>query len=85
MVRILLREGEDVNEQSQVLKNTGLHIAAKSGHLLIVKYLLEHGADTNLSNAESKNAYELAHESIEITSTMAFISYKGKPEKKAAF
>ena len=50
-----------------------------------MKYLLEHGADTNYANAESKNAYELADESIEITSTMAFVSYKGRPEKRAAF
>ena len=40
MVRILLREGEEVNELSQFLQNTGLHIAAQNGHVLIVKYLL---------------------------------------------
>ena len=40
MVRILLREGEEVNELSQFLQNTGLHIAAQNGHVLIFKYLL---------------------------------------------
>jgi len=68
MVRILLREGQDVNEQTQVLKNTPLHIASKFGHLLIVKYLLEQDADIDLANAYSKNAYELAEESIELAS-----------------
>lgn len=44
LVRNLLRGGQNVNEQTQSLKNTPLHIAAKHGHLLIVKYLIEHGA-----------------------------------------
>ena len=59
MVRILLREGQDVNEQTQNLKNTPLHIAAQSGHLLIVKYLIEQGAVANLSNAQSLNPLEI--------------------------
>lgn len=43
-VRNLLRGGQDVNEQTQSLRNTPLHIASKHGHLLVVKYLIEQGA-----------------------------------------
>ncbi len=43
-VRILIREGQQPNEQSQKFKNTPLHIAAKHGHVLIVKFLLSQGA-----------------------------------------
>lgn len=39
-VRILIREGQDVNEQTQSYRNTPLHIAAQNGHLLVVKFLL---------------------------------------------
>ena len=60
MVRILIREGQDVNEQTQTLRNTPLHIAAKHGHLLIVKYLLESGALPNLANGNGLSPYELA-------------------------
>lgn len=46
MVRILIREGQNVNEKTQNEGNTPLHIAAKNGHYLIVKYLIEIGANT---------------------------------------
>lgn len=41
----MLREGQDVNEKTQNELNTPLHIAARSGHYLIVKYLLDQGAE----------------------------------------
>ena len=71
MVRILIREGQDVNEQTQTMKNTPLHIAAKQGHQLIVKFLLDNGAMVNLANANGLSAYELANQSIEIVSNQA--------------
>ena len=61
LARVLIREGQDINEQTQMLKNTPLHIAAKHGHLLIVKFLIENGALPNLANANGLSAYELAH------------------------
>lgn len=72
MCRVLIREGQDVNEQTQTLKNTPLHIAAKHGHLLIVKFLIDNGALPNLANGNGFNPYELAHQSIEIVSAQAF-------------
>ena len=44
LVRILIREGQPVNEQTQKFKNTPIHIAAKHGHILIVKFLSSQGA-----------------------------------------
>jgi len=72
MVRILTREGQEVNEQTQTLRNTSLHIAAKHGHLLIVKFLINNGALPNLNNANGFTPYELAQQSIEIVSEQAF-------------
>ena len=46
-----MREGQDKDEQTQTFRNTPLHIAAQNGHILIVKYLLKHGAACNLQNA----------------------------------
>lgn len=39
-VRILIREGQDVNEPTTNYRNTALHIAAMFGHVLICKFLL---------------------------------------------
>lgn len=63
LVRVLLREGQDINEQTQAMKNTPLHMAAKHGHLLIVKFLLENGAHPQIANYETKSPLELAQES----------------------
>ena len=38
--------------------NTPLHIAAQSGHLDVVKMLVQLGADTNARNNWSKSAWE---------------------------
>ena len=83
MVRILIREGQDVNEQTQTLKNSPLHIAAKQGHLLIVKFLIDNGAVVNLANANGFSAYELANQSIEIVQAQAAASQtvKGRRAK----
>ncbi len=50
MVRILIREGANVNEPTVDKRNTPLHLAAQNGHILICKYLLELEAETGLQN-----------------------------------
>jgi len=44
MVRIMIREGEDMHQRTHNKGNTPMHIAARHGHYLIVKYLIEIGA-----------------------------------------
>ena len=66
MVRILLREGQDINESTQAFKNSPIHIAAKNGHLLIVKFLLENGAMINLANSNGLSALDVTNQSLEI-------------------
>ena len=41
MVRIMIREGQNPSEKTQNMGNTPLHVAARGGHYLIVKYLVE--------------------------------------------
>ena len=41
MVRIMIREGENPSEPTQMEANTPMHIAARNGHYLIVKLLIE--------------------------------------------
>ena len=65
LVRILIREGQDPNEQSQALRNTPLHLACKHGHFLIVRLLVELGADRNLLNKAGKTALICAEESLD--------------------
>lgn len=52
LVRILIREGQKIDEQTQYYKNSPMHIAARHGHYLIVKYLLEIGADPVITNKD---------------------------------
>jgi ankyrin repeat protein len=52
-----------VNVQTQHLKNTPLHIAAFNGHFLIVKYLLEQGANPIISNREGLTMLNFAEKS----------------------
>ena len=47
-----------MNEQTQQLKNTPLHIAARSGHFLIVKYLVEAGANGLIANRDGQTPLE---------------------------
>jgi len=46
----MIREGQDENQKTQTMGNTPLHIAARNGHYLIVKYLLEQQADEGITN-----------------------------------
>ena len=52
MVRIMIREGQNINQQTQNKVNTPIHIAAKNGHYLIVKLLLELNADSSIVNLD---------------------------------
>ena len=54
MVRILLREGQDIDEQTQELRNTSLHLACQKGHFLIVRLLVESGAERQVTNKAGK-------------------------------
>jgi ankyrin repeat protein len=54
MTRIMIREGQHVNEKTQQHGNSALHIAARYGHYLIVKYLLDIGAAISQTNTEGK-------------------------------
>ena len=63
LVRILIREGQDMNEQTTHLRNTPLHIAAKHGHFLIVKYLKEAQANLMITNKEGLTPFDFAGES----------------------
>eukprot|EP01100_Stratorugosa_tubuloviscum_P002594 TRINITY_DN1616_c1_g1_i2.p1 TRINITY_DN1616_c1_g1~~TRINITY_DN1616_c1_g1_i2.p1 ORF type:complete len:536 (+),score=197.85 TRINITY_DN1616_c1_g1_i2:74-1681(+) len=42
------------------LGNTTLHVAARRGHLEIVKWLLQNGINANLTNKNGENAFQLA-------------------------
>lgn len=46
------------------MKNTPLHIAAKFGHFLIVKYLVENGANPIIANREGHTPFNFAEESL---------------------
>jgi len=59
-VRILLREGQKVNEQTTTLRNTPLHIAAKHGHKLIALQLVnDNFADTTIINSYNESALDM--------------------------
>ena len=51
MVRMMIREGQNMLQQTYNEGNTPMHIAARNGHYLIVKYLIELGATTVITNA----------------------------------
>jgi ankyrin repeat protein len=48
----MIREGEDKEIQTQNLRNSPLHIAARNGHFLICKYLIDIGASVHLKNRD---------------------------------
>lgn len=56
MVRILIREGQDPNEKTQNMHNTPMHIAARSGHYLVVKFLIDLGCPCTTQNAQGMTA-----------------------------
>jgi ankyrin repeat protein len=50
----------DINQQSQTMKNTPLHIASSNGDIEIVKLLIENGADVNKQNKDGTTALYIA-------------------------
>ena len=51
-----------MNEQTHDQMNTPLHIAAANGHYLIVKYLVEAGANPILTNKKGQTPLNYADE-----------------------
>jgi ankyrin repeat protein len=49
-----LDDGADINDGSPVLGDTALIVAVDNNHLEAVRWLLEHGADVNVPNAEGE-------------------------------
>lgn len=60
MTRLLLNAGEEINDQSKFLKLTALHMAVLNNHYLLVRLLLEKGADPSIRNEDGVTAPEYA-------------------------
>ncbi len=60
------------------MKNSSLHLAAISGHFLIVRFLVEIGADRALLNKQGKTCLICAEESLDKE-----IAKLGGPKKRA--
>ena len=52
MVRIMVREGQNPNEVTCHMGNTPMHFAARNGHYLVVKYLIDIQASVGLMNKQ---------------------------------
>ena len=55
MVKLLIKDGENVNEKFSDYKYTPLMLAAKSGSLETVKYLVQNGADVHVTTHRTSN------------------------------
>ena len=64
MVRILIWEGQNVNEVTVNKGNTPLHIAARCGHYLVCKYIVESGADLNICNYKALTPSQYLNEAL---------------------
>lgn len=67
-----------MNEQTVHLRNTPLHIAAKHGHFLIVKYLVESQANLLIANKEGNTAFDFAEASRKLKKPAPLLG-KGRP------
>jgi hypothetical protein len=63
-VAYLVRAGANVNVQANY-GHTPLYLAALNGHLLVVKYLVNHGADIHLSR-QGKTPMRIAIDTGEV-------------------
>ena len=50
VVKLLLREGADVNKQNYDYKDTPLHYAAQYNKTEVARLLIQNGADVNIRN-----------------------------------
>lgn len=67
MVRIQLRQNEaELQARTKYRGNTPMHMAAKNGHYLIVKYLLERGADCQITNLDEMTPKDLLLKSLNL-------------------
>lgn len=65
MVRIQARENQDELEgQTKYLGNTPMHMAAQSGHYLVVKYLIERQARSQITNNEDDTPNDLLYKAM---------------------
>ena len=82
-MRIMIREGQNANESTQIMGNTPLHIAARNGHYLIVKYLVEQQADTSLTNVNGQTPRQFLQELIIPESKLEKMCSKKKTAEEA--
>lgn len=65
MVRIQLRQHEEeLQGRTKYRGNTPMHMGAKNGHYLVVKYLLERGADCQITNLDEFTPKDLLVKSL---------------------
>jgi hypothetical protein len=71
MLRILLDAGAQVADRDKH-GDTALHLAARSGKVRAVEFLMQHGADFTLTNARGKDAvYEAVYAASPVTGTIS--------------
>ena len=87
MVRQLTWEGQDVNEMTVDEQNTPLHFAARNGHYLVAKFLIQDcGADISLENREGMNAWSaLQRSQMDVNDRIPAIKAKMKGKTSPAF
>ncbi|MDR2720222.1 MAG: ankyrin repeat domain-containing protein, partial [Nitrososphaerota archaeon] len=62
IVKMLIKAGADLNHKMDLLDHSALHAAASNGYVDCLKYLIEGGANVNLSNTEGVTPLHLAAE-----------------------
>ena len=60
MLKSLVEAGADINIQSGELKWTPIMKASHNGNIDIVRYLLDHGADIELTDVDGDTSLDLA-------------------------
>lgn len=66
VVRRLVISGEHIDAGTIKNSYTPLILASQGQHLLVVKYLLDHGANPHLRDKEGKSALDYAHDTNNI-------------------